>query len=108
MLNKALLLSFISGYLPRRSARPVNYGRAGGHSLDFSLPGVKCAEQTDPGITQRLDTLAGYLRADSHKGLCGWIGVKGVTSPSVSRGTFFTPLEVRTSRQTSTKRWAKV
>lgn len=75
----------------------MNYGCAGGHSLDFSLPGVKCAEQTDPGITHRLDTLAGYLRADSHKGLCGWIGVKGVTSPSVSRGTFFTPFEVRTS-----------
>lgn len=65
MLNISLLLPFICGYLPPLSAHPVSYGTAGGHSLNPSPLGVKCAEQTDPGITQRLDTLAGYLRAES-------------------------------------------
>lgn len=46
-------------------AHPVSYGAGGGHALNPSPLGVKCAEQTDPGITQRLDTLAGYLRAES-------------------------------------------
>lgn len=64
-LNVSLLLSFICGYLPPRSVRPVSYGSAGGRGLHSSPPGEKCAEQTDPGITQRLDTLAGYLRAAS-------------------------------------------
>lgn len=64
-LNISLLLSFICGYLPPRSVHPVSYGSAGGHGLHSPPLGEKCAEQTDPGITQRLDTLAGYLRAAS-------------------------------------------
>lgn len=65
MLNISLLLPFICGYLPPLSAHPVSYWTVGGHGRNPSPLGVKCAEQTDPRITQRLDTLAGYLRAES-------------------------------------------
>lgn len=51
-LNISLLLSFICGYLPPLLAHLVSYGSAGGHGLNSSPLGVKCAEQTDPGITQ--------------------------------------------------------
>lgn len=68
------------------------YGTTGGHGCNPSLLSVKCAEQTNLGIKQRLDTLAVYLRAEPFLGLCGQIDVKGLLAHIFPKEEILTPL----------------
>lgn len=100
MLNNSLLLPFICGCLPPLSAQLVSYGTAGGHGCNPSPLSVKCAEQTDPEIRQRLDTLAVYLRAEPFWRPLWPHMCERVTRPSVFKTANFTPFEVTTLEHT--------
>lgn len=98
MLNLSLLLPFI--------CECGCYGTTGGHGCNPSPLSVKCAEQTDPGIKQRLDTLAVYLRAEPFLRSLWPDRCERVTGPYVSKRGKLNPLEVTTLERTLKSRFA--